>query len=296
MHYRIPYIGGNTKGRDHWPFPTSTLTAPMNTDTYPIKPGTDTLCRWLWRVKTWELTGSIAIDFTNTDPISLAFCEGTITATYDFLAPSIHPPSGSGSNMANTTELNLIPGVNGAAQIGASFAPMVSGTSFTGSGATFQDVGSGVFTMTATCSGSFGNPPASAFLLTADVSASFSLQHSFNPIGWNETEGAAPVLDISTAVLMQLGPRSSGNITAQIVADSSTDGGFATHVEPDNILDGLNVPMYSATNLSSTSMTLVSHTVSPVTITPIEFWPFVNSQGQPVYDTGSGAIINDPFS
>jgi hypothetical protein len=31
-------------------------------------------------------------------------------------------------------------------------------------------------------------------------------------------------------------------------------------------------------------------------LTPIEFWPYANSLGQPVYDTITGAQINDPFA
>lgn len=32
------------------------------------------------------------------------------------------------------------------------------------------------------------------------------------------------------------------------------------------------------------------------TLSPKEFWPYKNSQGQPIYDTTTGAQLNDPFS
>jgi hypothetical protein len=54
-------------------------------------------------------------------------------------------------------------------------------------------------------------------------------------------------------------------------------------------IDGVNLPMQDFWDSSGLSYCVA-------TITPSEFWPYKNRLGQPVYDTATGAQINDPFS
>jgi hypothetical protein len=55
---------------------------------------------------------------------------------------------------------------------------------------------------------------------------------------------------------------------------------------------GHDIPLY----LTDASYPVLSVLTADYTLVPNEYWPYQNSLGQPVYDTTTGAQINDPFA
>jgi hypothetical protein len=57
---------------------------------------------------------------------------------------------------------------------------------------------------------------------------------------------------------------------------------------------GVNLPLYFFDTTLSPHYTASGISAS-FTLDPLEYWPFANRLGQPVFDTSTGAQINDPF-
>lgn len=323
MSYRIPIIYGNVKGRDHFPFPVTNTGPPFNTDTYPLAPGFQTVKKWIDRVKTWGLTGNLDLDFHVTDerpgPSFGNTVTGSLSSSYDLQAPILCAPPPDFTIAACASERDLLPESILGVTFDAFFDPgTLSGTSYSGSGATFTPVfGSGSFAVSADCSGEWASdptlPPQNAFLQQVTVEVTMTLQGLHVPIGWNSTNGPAPFLNLTTFLRLLLGipgqpPNPPNTIFEVEISASSVSADFdPTYIntEDANVFDSLNIPMYSeifavfagfSGPIMGTDPRIDDRNVSPVTVVPVEFWPYSTLGGDPVWDTSSGAELNDPFS
>lgn len=66
MGDRVAIIGGHTPGRDHFPWPVENMpsSGAYPSQYFPLSLSLTDAMRWVWRVKEWNLTGTLHFDVT----------------------------------------------------------------------------------------------------------------------------------------------------------------------------------------------------------------------------------------
>jgi hypothetical protein len=285
MSDRVGYMVGDTKGRDHQMFPTilrSEILAKLGPDTnsqqdsiWPVDISLAQIMALFWRVRKWSLTGSMSGSCTQDFYSESA--TATIAATDLF--PLKYDPI-AGTITAITKEADLLYYAFGPwggyyglqfAGIGAPYDPATEIGGITSSWSI-----SGTYSDSGSCQVDLSFP--SNLLLFDPVTKLFSLP--FKPTGnpggfgwftWNS--GYARLVSTFSRV------GTSGGITIKPM------------IAPD-----FDVPMDAIITLLPPVGTDSAAATCAFTLQATEFWAYQNSLGQPVYDTSSGAQINDPFA
>lgn len=107
MSDRVAFIGGKTAGRDHFPWATYDIFTPAEAgDLYSKGITFESAMKWVWRVKKWELSGTIDFDVNSpAEGMGSLHCEilnTTLASAYRF-----NPP---GAAVAITRESELVLG------------------------------------------------------------------------------------------------------------------------------------------------------------------------------------------
>jgi hypothetical protein len=269
---RVPYAVGTKKGVDHIYSPIHEQAGGVPDTTaggYVLGLSLDNIMRWSWRVKKWQITGSVS---------------------WTVFPPFAHP----------------------------SFV-----VTYTIPGSTFLELKSGAGIVTrergilhdslSNRLGNIGWPADVGLILSQSPSVAFpSGVHLAPPDpGWG-LELSGNVFETDGNVIFETGAQQFWpHITLKIFASIKyyTDdapatiipvgGSFGTYKvtglgpAPDSAtftIDGISTPIYI------TDAGFGSPNAINVAVTPVEFWPYQNRLGQPVYDTASGVLVNDPFA
>lgn len=264
-HQRLPYLAGNKRDVDHefWKLVTQAGGMPDRSSNRPAGVSSDTYLKWVWRVKSWKLSGNLSF-----------FLDGEFT-----------PTTISFSLTDQTFSLQIAPGTTPAASekdIVHDFA----GT-FSNSPRQLQNYGAilpiTIFPVIATSS----NPGVLVVSAQAAVQANIFQYENFT-VHETGLDQYWPVLRLQVNSNVVVHYVASGHEFT--IATAWNTGGVATGVVGGTglVMDGVTVPMYS--NYPQPPIT------ADLVIAPTEFWEYRNSLGQPVYDASTGAQINDPFA
>jgi hypothetical protein len=185
-----------------------------------------------------------------------------------------------------------------------------SDSDFFGFGQYFAGSGSVVF-LTGSTTATTGNDPTGVYNIV-DVSFRFSLAASIQrwdpalPVGSPQRINNSQLVwtndeKIRVPVLAGFNYQAVYRVTrTDTVTGIVTD---ALVLSGEDVLTGTGgVAGSSSVTVDGTSFNMAINSMAShggtgiITIDPAEFWPFKNTLNQPVYDTASGAQINDPFA
>lgn len=288
----VRYIAGNTLGRDHLTGFTmlkseSGLTDDEADRLYPVDITLAQAMAVAWRVKKWRLTGDVAIEETGTTPgptvvhaAGSADIEADVTMQRD-------PDFADATREQEILSSAMGDPYNALSNFGMNSK---SGESFS-SWSTQRD----------------GFDPVTGVRNTGDGGTQFGLACRgtlFNP----DTQLFAPRFDGPGAIIGAT-PSGTEPLLASLTPDrnpetllSGTGSGnlkfpgnltVILHVAPD-----FNVPLQLTWRFvgQSVDTDFEGEGSADLTLEAIEFWPYKNTEGLPVYDTGSGAQLVSPFS
>jgi hypothetical protein len=268
MSDRVGYMVGNTKGRDHimWPVVNGPLVDADQIYTVNLA----TLMQMAWRVREWRVTaGTMAYDwpFSGSGPpdihLRMAWSAFSLKMQrYDIgevmTEKDILGPSSSYLGYGTDKTLGNL-GVSGADN-----SPVI------------------------TVNGSADGPGSANGNIDGTQNILYdSVRNLFGPpLGLSGSAYA-----FSTNVIISFGSASASFLAAHPTQNAV---GTVTVVDPaggPGLVSGISIQGYSVGSpLNGTG------TVSNIAVTPIVWWPHKNRLGLPVYDTSSGAQINDPFA
>lgn len=307
------YLVGNTKGRDHFYWPirnVEDVITDLSLDT-PFDPtqvefsqffpaGFDDLfavMNWAWRVKKWSLEGTLSYSFPYMDStlvMNITFADGDVTMTSRRASPADTPWAGpieiinerellgrqaDESDYSHPLDPRPLSKIYGLRNFGfyaekhGAIAPTFSGLDeITGSGLSVQGE-------------MFGEQFMSQFALdypylvfdpdTKNLYPQFFLELALS-VFTNTPPSAGPV-----TIHVRSGQRQPGDTTSfdvPLTVDTGIDGGTleipmlcwgVLHSFPDLIIDGATVS-------------------SALTLKAVEWWPYADKAGNPVYNTTTG--------
>lgn len=356
--HRVPYISGNTAGRDHVNFATITptewaqilsdggYTSSRDFRRIGLDAGTgcaiSSLIATAWRVKKWKVTGNFTIildagsvyqgdgggarTFTGTlnepgDPAMPKETDGLITRQFS---------SGVGGPTLAEEEWQMVSSVNGRTYVPPpplgssnplSYAPWaLNPYTFYSQGRRFPltlakkfwyehtdfrlittyyagppgvyGPGSSIITVSSTGPG--GPASDGAVLRQTDVGGLQGYNFYGNLVVYDPaTKRFYP--QVSCGMGINQGAANAAFVI-QMASVMDTPNGFLT-VDPV-VAPSWKVPvlMWQPPEAPDFAPVSTSGGVVTLAMTAIEFWPFQNRLGQPVYDTETGAQLNDPFS
>ncbi len=283
MADRVAIIGGNTAGRDHFPFPIKDIgseTGGFYTDVgdgrfHPAVIGLSEAAQWCYLVKKWhfELTCDYSVGYGDG---SLA---GSAALSFDYVHKwTPHEENDvPGDNVLPTRESDLVLprwgalGPNGV--ITLRFNNFVNLADAPGdfditnvSSSVSNDDGSGedllLLSFTHEVFGSRFSSWASG--LAPSVLVNLATTERTVTSGYLETDYFS-----STVFSEDAGTFTIGSISVPLKEDGAGAIPFLHYRELTNVF---------------------------VSITPLEFWPYATKAGAPVYDTSTGEQLADPFS
>ncbi len=295
--YRIPLLGGNTKGRDHLEFPAVNTNPDSSHFFQDITPAN--AARWLWRVRKWSFNGDLSCTVHGTYRVADAFSD-EYTSTVDTTITNlpIEQPDGNALATPAVDERGLVKVVRNVT------SPAILNLG------TFQLSGdpSPYITTTSSISG-LGTPtnPGTWSLDSIGFTLELGLQTFWRNVYWdnpNIMPDLTMFFSIRPTWLNHLAIRTPQDIRFGSGTSISITPGLSGFIDSGSAFDmdsGAASPEIDYLPPSDTTSTFVnpsgtSVSVSGFSLTPIEFWPFVNSLGQSCYDTSTGAQINDPFA
>lgn len=244
MSDRVAIVGGNTVGRDHFPFAISDPGAPLPQDSFPFGLSLERFAALFYGVKTWRT--EIHIEWTEAGPSGPVSYLGNATIVW---RPIVLPEGDDAPEPYEPTrESDLL---------------------FPRSTDWFWDSGDGYSPDGPTIvSEEFTGDPFQGFAINInyDVNA-----HFYNDLFWQ---------NIQIRVFDNVGNRASSfePVLTRSVGNFTFLGNEIVPMFAENLGSGLGV------------------TDCQVVITAEDHWPYATTQGDPVYDEATGAILNDPFS
>jgi hypothetical protein len=298
---------------------------------YPVGFTIDEMMQLSWRIKTWTLAGSYTNDLSYVPGGGTG--TGTFTATVNsniLLGPMwINNPNQDGSSVqfpplfaANTQaseENQLMAFANPTLEewtLPPSFPTQVIPPTYSSADLLVQTMGcnglglninnNSPVNITDTISG--GTPPFVDYFKAPNLGQITMLLYFMGqqPIGKNNGRPQDQVFfDPSTKLfypffyfMVQCFSERIINRLLYIRIESRNITGSDPTAGSMSIL-GHTIPLY-LTNTTAHQIDLTSQLASnyacTMTLTPKEYWPYSTSTGQPVYDTVTGAQLNDPFN
>jgi hypothetical protein len=323
--FRVPFIAGNTIDRDHYPFGRTNGTAPFGIAPFTVN--REVCCRWTWRVRDWKVDGSMSATanwrvqgHVQYDPThSFDFdIHGTVNASLTIA--DLHWRRPDFANFGTPTPPNARFEVLDERRLlnADSFGEYWLTGSGIGDPAFFHpfpagEPGPGSFgpyswTITAT---------ETSRVVTGDGTPTITIKTPVLDIGSNQGGGGSAVSDrpiywtvgglqvpwsftlslsaiIAYDVIDPLGVHRTFSNNPSLIA-----GGFFGSPSGPNVNIG-TIDFDAAGGGGSLPFVSVDYgATSPVanfTIVPTLFWPYQTKGGADVWDTASGAQVNDPFS
>lgn len=267
MSFRVACVAGNTIHVDHTQYGTVPFSFRPTDDSrtiWPVGFSLEEIMKLAWRVRKWKITGTASWNFTDNSG-----SDGD-TIIYDESAqdPDPFPPFDGEEHLprkkwdeeASPDERFLV----------VSYGPSARYIATPRVGGSWRLIGSFL---------SFA---------TSNVSLQFPSMYykSDEELFWPFIE-----FEINMAAHP---PRAS--MTSNLTSISSVGvQGRGSPVGTLNIL-GREIILYSASQLTGWPNSGLLTMSGAFTMEPKTWWPYANSQGNPVYDEDSGAQINDPFA
>lgn len=256
MGDRVAIIGGSTVGRDHFPFPVSDLSVASGSDTfYPLLVDVDTMCRWFFRVRAWD----VVVNSEWMDGFGNSYSHNIFLNAYETVsvADDVWEVPTRESSWAVLSKIGL-----------NAYWEDFEGSFFYLDGSDPLEQGGSVIT-------NFDSN-------NSDEESNYELSVGFGSPLWVAGE------EKLTCQLIWHG--TSGNV----VFHTFPEGLFGStptvcgHLYFD---DQTPLPIYRQTPGGSAAH-LVS---MDVFVDPAEYWEYANKAGDPVYDTSTGAQLTDPL-
>lgn len=297
MSDKVAYPVGNTAGRDHLTGYTLLRTeilqylgAQAVTDADELWPVDVTLLQAMaiaWRVKKWKLTGTCDIEETMTEPGPFVFhAIGDATIDADVVLKAA--PDGHIATRENEI-VGHAPGppFNPLGNFGTS---SIAGQPFS-TWSTTRDGDGAISGVRNTGAGQTGFGISASATLFDPGTGIFAPNFS----GPDKIIGATPIG--SEAFFASAFPNRnpvtllSGTGTGNLLAPGTLN--VIPHVASDFV-----VPMQLSWRFTGQSASAVFSGAGSLELTleAMEFWPFENSEGLPIYDSTSGAQLRSPFS
>lgn len=293
MSANIPYLVGNTKGRDHPLWPIVTLAPPYGTSgalepwNWTAPANLATIMATLWRVKTWELSGGGTLHFQgDTDafyPASGARLTMDATLTFSGTVPMVY--FDGSTYVVATDERQII------ANFDASYFPALMNAGFYLNAITS---GSSSVSYTATKVSLFDptldysiagshNLPIYIVLMGSYAQTLNAPVQYFN----DATKLFSPLLIFET--ILGLHDHEVWSFLVENRASLAVAGDLT--IDP-LVAPPLVSPVRGNLQTASATYNNIQSGGLTIALTATEFWPFQNRLGQPVFDTATGVQIN----
>lgn len=279
MSDRVAYFVGNTSGRDHLPWPT--ISAAQLSDLGYLRTTGVTLATIMamaWRVKKWNVAASSA-NVSGTVTSNPGALTETVSST--FAIPTFNVEVFSGASPA-TRERQLVSTFRISENIG--FRNLQS-AGFKGS--VSQNV-----TETTTYDNNSAIPDHETVTVQSGLSVNGLLFGNQDDFEYVMFDGSLFYPRI------ELAGRLNGffsTVIFGVVADG-TNGSLTVNIGLGTVTFPLKIQMTQIRGAHGALSSTTTGGSIALTMTAVEFWPYANSEGLPVYDSGTGAQINDPFS
>lgn len=143
-----------------------------------------------------------------------------------------------------------------------------------------------VFVNSSSISNGFPGTPAPIFFANG-----MGMLDSSYPSLVSDSGQLKPEIDLTTEVQ---GTPDSGGASSFSFTLSSVNPGGATTVASGLLIDGIPVDLYYTTETDSCSIS--NFAISDLSADPVEFWPYAAKDGSAIYDTSTGAQLQDPLS
>lgn len=263
MSDRVAIIGGETVGRDHFPYPNYAIELDSSVDVgdgtpYPAVGTLEDITSWFYLVRRWRLTVTL---------VYYSYFNGTVWVEYTgTVSVDLEETVDYPSNDALVRESDLVKdrGAFGGVQY-TDFIADSSGTFLSG---TLNDYN---------YSSTMDDPDPSSEVLGLRV----EVFHNFGRPHWQEGGDTWPVLFI-----LRL---STGGF------EWTTENTIGTDT-PTEMSLGPYTFNIRGNNFEASPATGNVISIAECSFVPILYWPYATKGDDPVYNTSTGAIINDPFS
>lgn len=311
MSDRIPYAVGNTNKRDHIQWPTITLAqlATLRADNGNVgylRHGGCSLASIMalaWRIKRFTFSGDGSLNVTNVTVGGSGAFTVTTVVDYAFSVPAnqtlpLYGYSEEGVIEA-TRENHIVSAANQSQSIGslagfiglrnAGFSRVTGGIFSPPPPRIFADVAvEGVQTYVPP---SAHEPPVVNFSGTSSILFQLvigifgdSLDEEY--VAYDpDSQLFYPYVLCSGLLFVHAG--------IQFAIDSSGSNGTLT-INPI-VAPSFTLPLKIFGGYSDFGFNTVNSAAINLTLTADQFWPYANSQGEPVYDSANGAQLNDPL-
>ncbi len=267
MSYRIPYFVGTRKGVDHtyWPI-QDVLGYTTGIESIPNTPTNIAgFNRWSWRIRKFTLTGTL--DGSGGVTGSVAIGPQDIPMVQLATFPLTEVPDEQ--HIATSVPREKVPQDIFAWNTNQGFC--------------FGNITSGI-PISIPFSNSSSRPVTGVKLLMSFLTDDFSLLGSIHTNVYDPGSLTFWAL-CNFQIYWQ---ESGGGIGPNFSLRSWKEVGNAGN--GTLVIDGVSIPMYHPDAIGASLFS------ANLTLTPTEFWAFKNRLGQPIYDTATGAQINDPFA
>lgn len=265
MSFKVLYSVGTRKGIDHGYLPIIEQNGgvPDVSSGYSIGHSLDNYMKWIWRIKKWQASGTFS--WTQLDASGHNYGPFSLTFTLPNNSFFIMKKNAFPTPPPMTREIDIPLSSIGFPSDGLVYnTPPVLSPAYPG-----YSVVSG----------------ESAFSNDSNLVVSTSV------IFEKTTKQFWPVTKVKLFVQATFNNGVMNVTTAATFTSFLNFGG--EHPTIDNLaLDGQSCPTF----FQLTEGNIHNPTALNMTITPVEFWPYINSMGQPIYDTNSGVELTDPFS
>jgi hypothetical protein len=240
----------------------------------------------LWRVKTWALSGGGTLHFEGDQSIGGPHLTMNATLSFSGTVPMVYYDGAA--YVTATDERQII------ANFDASYLPALMNAGFY-LNAVAGSSGTVVYTAT-----KVSGDPAVDYSISGShslplylVLMGLSNQTLFAPVQYFDSTTKLFSPSLIFEAILSFFDHSSWSFLVENRAGLAVAGSLT--INP-LIAPSLVSPVRG--NLQSASATLNNSQSGglAMTMTATEFWPFKNRLGQPVYDTATGAQVNDPFA
>jgi hypothetical protein len=120
------------------------------------------------------------------------------------------------------------------------------------------------------------------------------LDVTYPSIVWKGADQLRPEIDHTSIIEGNPDPSPSGNFFfIQLSTVKNKAGSDGSPISNGFLIDGHAINLYYWLDTDSCSFSNITSTLS---LAPLEYWPYANSNGDPVYNTSTGAQLVDPFS
>lgn len=264
MSDRVATIGGSTAGRDHFPYTASPNIADIGSPStgdytqYPLGVDLSKACKWFYLVKWWAL--SIAVDYSiyDNDGNFVGSSSGTL-----YVEVSL-PVNENGTFTAPSREAELI-------------YPPANPWGIRIGGGTIQDNGSAA-------------TRAFNWAFSSDITH-VSGQFAGGALLFLFYLSRSPVWDGSVFRFFSKINAVAGDLDYSKFFSDGSSGSSAG----DTTVDGEIYPVNKEGAGTAGYGTLYILDAITASFNPVEWWPYKNNNGDPVYDTSDGSVLNDPL-